>query len=76
MWASCRSQDVVCSLHVRHPVPDGLRGGVLEGGSATQHRPHLSTAQAHAEHIEGLALHVLWEDTGTDRVQGMQAKAR
>ncbi len=52
-------EDVVGALHVRDPVADRLTGGVLEGGGAGGHRLHGGAEQAHAEHVEGLAAHVL-----------------
>mmetsp|Transcript_11982 Transcript_11982/g.33139 ORF Transcript_11982/g.33139 Transcript_11982/m.33139 type:complete len:415 (-) Transcript_11982:284-1528(-) len=54
-----RTQDVVGGLHVRHPVPDGLGGGVLEGGRSCRDRPDLRAKELHPEHVKGLPLHVL-----------------
>mmetsp|Transcript_18399 Transcript_18399/g.35003 ORF Transcript_18399/g.35003 Transcript_18399/m.35003 type:complete len:217 (-) Transcript_18399:530-1180(-) len=53
------AQDVVRGLHVGDPVPNRLRGGVLEGGRASCHWAHLRSQEAHAKHVQGLALHVL-----------------
>ena len=54
-----RPQDVVRVLAVGHPVADGLRCSVLQGGCPTVYGAHFGTQQAHAEHVELLPLHVL-----------------
>lgn len=50
-WAGAASrlsahQDVVRALHVRHPVADGLGGGVLEGGGASCVKSHGTVREA------------------------------
>mmetsp|Transcript_24392 Transcript_24392/g.58134 ORF Transcript_24392/g.58134 Transcript_24392/m.58134 type:complete len:239 (-) Transcript_24392:481-1197(-) len=54
-----RAEDVVRVLHIGDPVADGLRRGVLERGGARVDRADLCAEEAHAEHVEGLPLHVL-----------------
>mmetsp|Transcript_13405 Transcript_13405/g.25594 ORF Transcript_13405/g.25594 Transcript_13405/m.25594 type:complete len:242 (-) Transcript_13405:371-1096(-) len=58
MRASDRPKNVVGGLHVRHPVPNGLRGRVLQGCRSGFHRPHLRAKQPHPENVQGLSLHV------------------
>mmetsp|Transcript_9374 Transcript_9374/g.23303 ORF Transcript_9374/g.23303 Transcript_9374/m.23303 type:complete len:281 (-) Transcript_9374:353-1195(-) len=53
------SKDVVCSLHIGHPISDGFAGSVLEGGRAGRDRAHLRAQKTHPEHVQRLALHVL-----------------
>ena len=53
------AQDVEGVAHVGHPVADGLVGGVFQGAGAARHGPDLGPQQPHAEHVQGLAAHVL-----------------
>ena len=50
-----RSQAVVRAVHRRHPVPQRLVDGVLEGAAARAHRSDLGAQQLHAEDVQLLA---------------------
>ena len=52
-------QNVVRGLDVGDPVADGLGGRVLQSGRAGMDGADLGSEEAHAEHVEGLSLHVL-----------------
>eukprot|EP00963_Diacronema_lutheri_P013165 scaffold2318_cov363-Pavlova_lutheri.AAC.3 len=47
------------ALHVGHPVPDGLGGGILERSCTRMNWSDLGPHEPHAEHVEFLPLHVL-----------------
>mmetsp|Transcript_20706 Transcript_20706/g.65502 ORF Transcript_20706/g.65502 Transcript_20706/m.65502 type:complete len:480 (+) Transcript_20706:426-1865(+) len=66
------AEDVVGGLDVGHPVANGLRGGILEGGSARVHGADLRAQELHAEDVEGLALAVV----GTHVDDAVEAEAR
>ena len=53
-----RAEQVVARLDRGHPVAHRLVDGVLERAAARRRRAHLGAEQAHAEHVERLALHV------------------
>ena len=52
-------QQVMRGAHVRGPVAHGLADGVLECSTARVHAGDFRPEQAHAEHVERLARHVL-----------------
>ena len=58
MRAGHGSEDVVGVLDVGDPVAHGLVDRVLEGARSGRHRDDLGAEQAHARHVEGLALGV------------------
>ena len=53
-----RAEEVVARLDRGHPVAHRLVDGVLQRAAARRRRSHLGAEQAHAEHVERLALHV------------------
>ena len=54
-----RAEHVVRVRHVRDPVAHGLVDGVLERFAAAVHGPHGRAQELHAEHVQGLARHVV-----------------
>ena len=52
------TDEIVGGVHVGDPVPDGLAGGVLQGGGAPFHRHHLRAQEPHALHVHPLPGHV------------------
>ena len=56
--AGRRADQVVGVLDVGHPVAQRLVHGVLQGGRAAGHRPHLGAQQLHARDVGRLPLHV------------------
>src|SRR5688572_3408013 len=54
-----RPDDVVGAVDVGDPVPDGLRGSVLQGPGARRDRDDRGPEEVHAENIQGLTAHVL-----------------
>src|SRR5712692_4820099 len=54
-----RTDDVVGRAYVRHPVPYGFRGRVLERLRSASHLFDLSAQQLHAADVHRLAAHVL-----------------
>mmetsp|Transcript_8686 Transcript_8686/g.23607 ORF Transcript_8686/g.23607 Transcript_8686/m.23607 type:complete len:278 (+) Transcript_8686:691-1524(+) len=52
-------KNIVRRLDVRHPIADGLRGGILQRGGAGMDRAHLRSQQTHPEHVQRLPFHIL-----------------
>mmetsp|Transcript_4781 Transcript_4781/g.30268 ORF Transcript_4781/g.30268 Transcript_4781/m.30268 type:complete len:254 (+) Transcript_4781:3097-3858(+) len=69
--SSHRTQNVVRTLHIRHPVPDGFGGGILQRSRPRVNSPDLCSHEPHAKHIELLPFHVL----GTHVHDALQPKA-
>jgi len=57
--AEGRAEQIVGIAQGGGPVTQGLVDGILEGAAAGVHGTHLSAQQTHAQHVGGLALHVI-----------------
>ncbi len=69
-----RPQQVVRVADIRHPVAHRLVDRVLQRPAAGVHAPHVRAEQAHAEHVQRLAVHVF--GTHVDEALEPEQRAR